>query len=278
MLEVSGDYEKVWYHSSVAKEADYDTWFFRIDSTGGWALTPTLSMLPSVYYVNTTNSSDRSQLVPSGDPVLPPVSITNYGNTNTEDFGAAVNFNYLATHNLTIGVNGNYSEQRFGGGTDNTAVSGLTNSRQIGGNASVSYLFSPRTSLGILGRGKPPDIRKCPGLRYPVRRHPVRVPVLPRGSPRWRLRNVVYPAKRGPGDPGTANILRPSGIFRATYTPRRSPPKYTDRTFIPGRAGSGRPPVKRPPVLRSPTSSPGSGPDTSPGPIRSANRSSRRNG
>jgi hypothetical protein len=152
-LQISGNYEKVWYYSSEAKEADFNTWFFRIESTGGWALTPTLSMLPSVYYLNTTNSSRRTNLVPSGDPVLPPVTITNYGNTNTEDIGGAVNVNYLATPNLTIGVNGNYSEQRFSDVTDNTAGSGLTNSKTTGGNASVSYLFSPRTSLGLLVAG-----------------------------------------------------------------------------------------------------------------------------
>ena len=153
MLQVSGNYEKVWYYSSEAKEADYNTWFFRIDSTGGWKLTPNFSILPSVYYLNTVNSSRRTQLVPSGDPVLPPVSITNYGNTKTEDFGGAVNFNYLATPNLTIGVNGNYSEQRFSDVTDNTAGSGLTNSKSTGGNVSVSYLVSPRTSLGIIVAG-----------------------------------------------------------------------------------------------------------------------------
>ena len=151
MLSVSGNYEKVWYYSSEAKDANYATWFFRVDSTGGWSLTPNLTMTPSVYYLNTANSSQRSQQVPSGDLVLPPVTITNYGNTDTEDLGAAVNLNYLATPNVTIGVNGNYSEQRYSGGTDNTAVSGLTDSKQFGGNVSVSYLFSPRTRLGILG-------------------------------------------------------------------------------------------------------------------------------
>jgi hypothetical protein len=151
-IQVSGNYEKIWYYNGEAKGADSDTWFFRIDSSGGWKLTPTLSMVPSVYYLN-TNSSRRTQLVPSGDPVLPPVTITNYGNTDTEDFGGAVNLNYLATQNVTIGVNGNYSEQRFGAGTDNTAGSGLTNSTTIGGNASVSYLFSPRTNLGLLIAG-----------------------------------------------------------------------------------------------------------------------------
>ena len=97
VLEFSGNYEIVRYHDSEAKEADNDTWFFRINSTGGWALTPTLSMRPSVYYLNTTTSSGRTQLVPSGDPVLPPVSITNYGNANTAEFGGAVHFDYLAT-------------------------------------------------------------------------------------------------------------------------------------------------------------------------------------
>ena len=92
ILEFSGSYEIVRYHDSVAKEADGETWYFRINSTGGWALTPTLLMLPSVYYLNTTSSSGRTQRVPSGDPVLPPVTITNYGDTNSEEFGGALNF------------------------------------------------------------------------------------------------------------------------------------------------------------------------------------------
>ena len=108
-LQISGNYEMIRYYDTVAKEADSNTWFFRIESTGRWALTPTFSMLPSVYYLNTNDSSRRTQLVPSGDPVLPPVTITNYGNTDTEDFGGAVNFSYLMTQNVTIGVTGNYS-------------------------------------------------------------------------------------------------------------------------------------------------------------------------
>jgi hypothetical protein len=153
MVQVSGNHENIWYYKPEAKDANSNNWFFRIDSDGDWRLAPTFSMRPSVYYVNTSNSSQRSQQVPSGDPVLPPVTITNYGNTNTEDIGAAVNFNYLASPNVTIGVNGNYSEQRFTANTDNSAVSGLTNSKATGGNASLSYLFSPRASLGVIVAG-----------------------------------------------------------------------------------------------------------------------------
>jgi hypothetical protein len=146
MLQVSGNYEKVWYYKPEAKDADSNTWFFRIDSTGGWMLTPTFSVIPSVYYVNTTNSSRRIQLLPSADPLVPPATITNYGNTKTEDFGGGVGFSYLATPNLTIGMTGSYTEQRF---SDTISGSGLTNSATAGGGASVSYLFSPRTSVGI---------------------------------------------------------------------------------------------------------------------------------
>jgi Putative outer membrane beta-barrel porin, MtrB/PioB len=217
MLQVSGNYEKVWYYSSEAKAADYNTWFFRIDSTGGWSLTPTWTVVPSVYYLNTTNSSQRSQQVPSGDPVLPPVTITNYGNTDTEDLGAAVNLNYLATPNLTIGVNGNYSEQRFSGGTDNTAGSGLTNSKQTGGNVSVSYLFSPRTSLGILVAGNHQTYENAPdsntlsgGILFGYQ-----------FSPPLRIEGVFGMSyirqSEAPGIP-EQRTSSPSGIFNITYS------------------------------------------------------------
>jgi hypothetical protein len=152
MVQLSGSYEKVWYHDSEAKDADYNTWYFRIDSTGGWKLTPTISMLPSVYYLNTRNSTRRTQLVPTGDPVAPQSTITNYGNTRSEEFGGGLAFSYLATPNLTVGISGNYSEQRFP--DDNVAGFGLTDSAQAGGSASVSYLFSPRTNLGITAGGE----------------------------------------------------------------------------------------------------------------------------
>ena len=216
MLQVSGNYEKIWYYDAEAKDADYNTWFFRIDSTGGWRLTPTVTMAPSVYYLNTTNSSQRSQQVPSGDPVLPPVTITNYGNTDTEDLGAAVNINYLATPNLTIGVNGNYSEQRFSGGTDNTAGSGLTDSKQTGGNVSVSYLFSPRTSLGILVAGDHQTYENAPdsntlsgGILFGYQFSPV-----------LRIDGVFGMSyirqSEAPGIP-EQRTSSPSGIFNITY-------------------------------------------------------------
>jgi len=213
-LEISGNYEIVRYYASETKGADYNTWFFRIESTGGWALTPNLSLTPSVYYLNTTNSSRRSQLVPSGDPVLPPVTITNYGDTNTENFGGALNFNYLMTQNVTIGVNGNYSEQRF---SDSIPGSGLTNSTTIGGNASVSYRFSQRTSLGILVAGNHQTYENAPdadtlsgGILFGYQFSPELRIDGALGMSHIRQREV-------PGIP-EQQTTAPSGLFNVTYT------------------------------------------------------------
>ena len=223
MAEISGQYEITRYSDSEAKDADHNTWFFRIKSTGDWELTPTLSMLPSVYYLNTTNSSQRSQLVPSGDPVLPPVPITNYGDTNTENIGAAVNFNYLASQNLTIGVNGHYSEQRF---SDSLADSGLKNSSSTGGNVSVSHQFSPRTSLGILVAGNHNTYETSPdsdtlsgGIRFGYEFSPV-----------FRIDGAFGMSytrqSEAPGSP-EKQTSSPSGLFNASYTSEM----FTARVF-----------------------------------------------
>jgi hypothetical protein len=151
LLRISGSYDKIWYNNSEAKDAESNTWYFRMDSSGGWRLTPTFSMLPSVYYLNTTDSYRRSQLAPSGDPTLPPVSITNYGNRRSYDFGGGINFQYLVSPVVTLGFGARYGEHRFTG--DNVTGGGQNDSTQAGGDVSVTYLLSPRTKVGLLVAG-----------------------------------------------------------------------------------------------------------------------------
>jgi len=148
-MRFTGNYEKVWYHDSEANEANSETYNFRVNSSGALRLTPTFFMVPSVSYINTTDSFRRTQLVPSGDPEVPPVTITNYGDTKTETIGGGARINYLATQNVTLGVDGNYSRQRFKTSSDNAGLIGLTDSSTSGAGASVSYRFSPRTRLGV---------------------------------------------------------------------------------------------------------------------------------
>jgi hypothetical protein len=73
-VTVSGNYEEAWYHDSEAKDEDYDTWYFRINSSGAWVLTPTISMVPSVYFLNT--SSPTKDPVGAAETWWPPVTLS----------------------------------------------------------------------------------------------------------------------------------------------------------------------------------------------------------
>jgi hypothetical protein len=214
IFQISGNYERVWYYNPEAKAAESDTYYFRLDSTGMLRFTPNLSMIPSVYYIDTTNSYRRVQLLPSADPLLPPVSITNYGSTESVDFGGGVRFDYLATPKISIGFSGNYGEQRF---DNSTPGSGLTNSTSVGAGASISYLFTPRTSagLGILGSHQTYD-------------NTTDTDILSAGilfdhqfSPPWHINGAfgISRIRQGsaPGIPAQ-NATAPTGRFNVSYT------------------------------------------------------------
>ena len=145
-VRLAGSVEETWHYSHSDANED-PTINFTLGLTGGDAvrITPTLAVVPSVYFINTVNSSRRTQLLPSGDPVVPPVTIATYTNTKSDDFGGGLAFSYKATPTLSFGMNGNYGERRFSG--DNNA--GLTNSKTAGGGVSISHLFTPAFSAGV---------------------------------------------------------------------------------------------------------------------------------
>lgn len=147
-VQLSGKYERVWYHSSDAREGDDSTWDLRVDSSGAWRFTPSFSMQPSVYYLRTPDSYRRLQLLPSGDPNLLPVSIINYGTVKTDEFGGGLTFEYSPSPTWDIGLSGNYSSQKFP--DDNTFI-GLEDSERYGGGLWVTHSLSPKVQLGLGG-------------------------------------------------------------------------------------------------------------------------------
>jgi hypothetical protein len=240
-MRISGNYEKVWYQDDEAKDWEDDTWHFRVESTGELRLTPTLFMVPSVHYINTTDSFRRTQLVPSGDPVIPPVTITNYGDTKTETFGGGVRFNYKATQNVTLGMDGNYSRERFDPSADNAAQTGLTDSSTFGAGASVSYRFSQRTSLGVRLSGSRNTYEDDPDTN-----------VLSGGI---IFDYLFTPTVRLDGGVGVQHIRRegeqgipeetdtsPAGILNLRYIQETFTVTCSGPAHIPGGAGSARPP------------------------------------
>ncbi len=150
-IRIYGSYERMWYYDDDAKSSEYNTWNARIDSTGAWRLTPNFSVTPSVFFVNTVDSQRRLQYLPSGDPVLPDVSVIDYGNTKTQTFGGALAFEYILSPKFTLNANGNYSDKRFTDEGD--AGDELTNNTQAGGGLGISYVLSPLTKIGLLVSG-----------------------------------------------------------------------------------------------------------------------------
>lgn len=143
----SGSMEGTWYYNYPYANQD-PTWNLRIGLTGGQAVqvSSALSLAPSMYYINTRNTFRRTQLLPSGDAVLPqPTISTTSGNVNSTDFGAGLSMKYMITPSLAFGVGGNYGERRF----TNDNVLGLTNSSLVAGDVSVSYNFSKRFFAGV---------------------------------------------------------------------------------------------------------------------------------
>jgi len=146
-LQLSGFYNWTWYHDSDAEDANDKNWNLRVETSGAWKFTPSFSMTPSAYYVRSPDYFSRSQSLPSGDPTLPPVSIINHGNVDTDEFGGGLKFEYAPSPNWTIGVTGYYSRQEF---PDDNTASGLADGTQVGGALSVNYTVSPRSRLGVV--------------------------------------------------------------------------------------------------------------------------------
>jgi hypothetical protein len=238
MIQLSGSYDKIWYNNTDAKDAETNTWYFRVDSSGGWSLTPNLAVVPSVYYLNTTDSYRRSQLAPSGDLTLPPVNITNYGNTKSYDFGGGLRFDYLVSPVVTVGIGGRYGVHRFT--SDNVAGSGLEDSTQAGGDLSLSYLVSPRTTVGVLVAGNHQTFETNPdadvysaGVIYGYRFTEFLRLDLTAGASHIRQ-------KAGPDTPEESKTS-PSGFFTLTYNKQSLQVKAFGSGVYSGLSGYGQP-------------------------------------
>lgn len=107
-------------------------------------VTPRFSMVPSAHFVQSQNSFRRNQLVPSGDPLIPPSIGSETANRKSRDFGGALRVSYLVTPNTDFSVGGGFSKLQF---LDN--VAGNVDSRVVTGDATLTYKLTPLLSSGL---------------------------------------------------------------------------------------------------------------------------------
>jgi hypothetical protein len=214
-VRLLGTYERMWYHDDDAKSSEFNTWNVRVDSTGAWRFTPTFSVQPSVYFINTVDSYRRLELLPSGDPVLPDVTVLDYRDTRTQNFGGTLVFSYEVSPKLSIDMRGNYSEKRFK--EEDAGEEGLTNNTQAGGGLGFDYAVSPQTTVGLIASGShntyddgaDSDVYTA-GIRYGYRFSPTVKFNVTAGASHVRRESVTGVSE---SDSDTA----PSGSFRLTY-------------------------------------------------------------
>jgi hypothetical protein len=107
-------------------------------------ITPRFSMVPSAHFVQSQNSFRRNQLVPSGDPLIPPSIASETATGKSRDFGAALRTIYLLTEKSEFSLGGGFSKRQF---IDNTT--GGIDSRTVTGDTSLTYRFTPLFPAGL---------------------------------------------------------------------------------------------------------------------------------
>ena len=107
--------------------------------------TPRFSVAPAGHFVQAQDSFRRSQLVPSGDPLIPASTASETARRKSRDYGAALRLNYLVTPADEFSVGGGFSKRQF---LDNIAT-GNVDSRVVTGDTTLTHRFTPRFLSGL---------------------------------------------------------------------------------------------------------------------------------
>lgn len=134
------------YYNNPDRNKYPATWMGALTSLRPILVSPSLSMTPRGYYLETYDSSRRSQLLFSPAAPAIPIEIAQFARTHTRDYGGSLNMNYQAAPRIQTGLTGAYN--RHENLTDNT---GLIDYYTYNGDLSVSYQPGPRSSIGIFG-------------------------------------------------------------------------------------------------------------------------------
>lgn len=116
-----------------------------LDSQPPLALSPRLSISPSGHFVQARNSFLRTQLIPSGDPLLPASIATENATLKSRDYGAALRMIYLVTPNVDFSLGGGFTKRQF----LNDTAGGNIDSRVLTGDTTLGYRITPLFSPGL---------------------------------------------------------------------------------------------------------------------------------
>ena len=109
------------------------------------SLTPRLSVSPSGYFVRSQDSYRRTQLVPTGDPLVPTTIVAEDQAQTTRDYGGSLRATYLVTPKVDFSLGGGFTTRQY---LDNVSASD-SDSKVATGDATLAYRFTPVLSSGF---------------------------------------------------------------------------------------------------------------------------------
>lgn len=107
--------------------------------------TPRFSIAPAGHFVQAQDSFRRTQLVPSGDPLIPASTASETASRKSRDYGAALRMNYLVTPTNEFSVGGGFSKRQF---LDNVSA-GEGDSSVVTGDTTFIHRFTPSFLSGL---------------------------------------------------------------------------------------------------------------------------------
>src|SRR3989304_4040622 len=106
---------------------------------------PRFPIAPAGHFVQAQDSFRRTQLVPSGDPLIPASTASETASRKSRDYGAALRMNYLVTPTNEFSVGGGFSKRQF---LDNVSA-GEGDSSVVTGDTTFIHRFTPSFLSGL---------------------------------------------------------------------------------------------------------------------------------
>jgi hypothetical protein len=158
-LQLTGGMEGRWYYDHPDISSSKYSKYLNLASPEGWKATDRVSLIPMLYFLESSSQTQRSLLVTT-DPSLPTPGITEYGLRKVRNAGASVGLRYQATPTLETDITLFVAKQEYP-----DQVSGASGSSSWGGDVLARYIFSPRSSGGMYIAANDSNFKDAPDSR-----------------------------------------------------------------------------------------------------------------